>query len=259
MKKIIVLFIFSILSTINYAQIKRDMVHFNNGDEVECYIVKVKKKHLFYHMLGSSSIIEKVSLDDIEKYEFNNEFFRTNSSGMLEYSKVIKFDGASKEQLYETLDRWFELSSRNYTFEDVTKDTVNNILLGATKLENYLKLDVHSFANMASTIMVEETEGRSNTLSFDLIFRAKDDRYKVIFNNFIISNNKNDNTKNLKEVFEKRHNADLAKTLAFYELKRLNKFVTEQINSIEEYCINNVGKDTHEESQIKGVLREDDW
>lgn len=260
MKEIIVFFIFSILSSINYAQVtKRDMVYLNNGDEVECYIVKVKKKHLFYHMLGSSSIIEKVPLDELEKYEFNDEYIHTNSSGKLEYSKVIELDGASKEDLYQTIERWFSASSDDYYFDEVTKDTTNYILLGTTTMENYLKLDVHSFSNMATTILIEGAEERNYTLSFDLIFRTKDDRYKVIFNNFIISNNKNKNTKTLKEVYEKRHNTDLSKTLAFHELKRLNKFVLEQINSIEEYCINNVGKETPEESRIKGILSDDEW
>ena len=101
---------------------------------------------------------------------------------------------------------------------------------------------------------------RKYNISYDLNVRAKDNKFKIIMNNFALYNTSAElKYRTLKNVFEKRYSPDKTKTIAYLESLNMTKFVKKQISSIENHCIYISDKDTFKESLIKYILANDDW
>jgi len=248
MKTVFLILMCILVSTFGFAQNKYDKIILNDGQSIDCYIVRVKEKNIFYHTGSKSPIeVEKLSLNKVKDYQFNGPYFHTNKVGILQQSEIIKFEGITREAIYESLRTWMLANSG----ENYLEDYENFILQGSLQTESYFNIDMLSIISAVN----EEIENRENTLHYTATVRAKDNRAKIILGDFTISNNQNERIKTLKNIFEKRHTKDLTKTLVFTELKRLQKLLNEQIEAITYHCESAAKK----EGVKSDILSDDDW
>ena len=200
--------------------------------------------------------IKKLSLDGVKTYEFNDMFFQTNVNGILEHEEVIELDGFSQIQIYRALKDWFFVNSKKLIAGAYFEDNKNLILYGSVSTKVYWNLNIQSDINVTD----EDPVIRVYNLSYDLIVRAKDNRFKIIMNNFAVYNNLSDNiSRTLKNLYEKRYLTDNTKTLAYTESLNMPGFVKGQISSVKDQCLYIKDKDTFKESVIKYMLTNDDW
>lgn len=240
MKKIIFLFIFLCISTSAFTQRLLDIITLNNGESIECNIIRVNDKSLYYQLLTPPFEINKLSLDEVEKYEFNNMYFQTNPFGILEHSEVIELNGFSQDQIYRALKDWFFINPKRLFDGAYIEDNENFILYGS--------VTIHDFWN--DNIIY------SYIISYDVIIRAKNNKFKIILNNFVMKMPKR---KTLKNLYETRYYKDKTFDPAYQELIKLEFRLKEQIASAENHCKYIADKDTFKESIIKYMLSNDNW
>ncbi len=252
MKTVFLILCATIVPIISIAQSKYDKITFNEGQSIDCYIARVSDNKIYYHTHRKHPIeLESCSLDKVADYQFNGDFFYTNKHDVLEHSEIIDLDGISQEAIYRGLKTWIVAHSDEIAIED----NENFIIQSTLKTVGYFKIDAHFLFDVVKAAVNPESEQRQYTLRYTVTVRAKDNRAKIVLNEFVISNNQNEETKTLKNIFEKRHTSNLGKTLSFKELNKLRSFLSDQINDIEFHCTTAAKK----ESIKSDILDNDEW
>ena len=252
MKTLFLILFAAIVPIISIAQDKYDKITFNDGQSIDCYIARVTDKKIFYHTQPKDSTnVESCLLDKVSDYQFNGDFFYTNQHGVLEHSAIIDLNGISQEAIYHGLRTWIAANSNDIAIED----NENFILQSTLKYGPYHKIDALSLYDVAKGTFNGETEQRQYTLTYGATVRAKDNRAKIVLNEFVISNDKNARTKTLKSLFEKRYTNKLKKTVSFGQIKRLQRRLSDQIKAIEFHCTTAAKK----ESIKSDMLDDDEW
>jgi hypothetical protein len=224
-----------------------------NGKTIETRLIRVNKRHIYYHDPKTFEIID-IKRDKVQKYEFNDEFFQTNTIGKLEHKEVVKIEGFNSNEIYRAIKDWFIVNSKRIGGAYL-KDPENYILLGTINTSEYLKMDFATFISL----MDEDQQIQTYSLYYDVNVRAKNNRFKIYITNFEISSNNSIYDKALLRSYEKRKTKEGINTVHGTEILNLKKMIANQITEIKEHCELVRKYDTYHNRIVKQALLDDDW
>ena len=231
-----------------------DIIYLNNGQIIETRIIRVNNRKVYYYEPKTFELIE-IDRDEVKNYEFNDEYFKTNTIGKLEHIEVVRVDGYNKDEIYRAIEDWFIMNSRTYLNGIFLDDKENFILAGKLNTSSYLKAD---FITVMSA-MSNESDVQTYSLTYNLYIRVKDDRFKIYITDFGIQSNLNVYEKLLTKTYEKRKTKEGATTIHSDEINDLKTMLKAQIEEIKGHCVLVRENDTYHNRLVKMALLDDDW
>ncbi len=243
------------LSLNTQANAQNDIVTLVDGTKMECRIVRVGSKTLYYHGTRDTKI-NKVKMDEVTDYEFNGVILGTGPTGRLEHTKVVEVAGFSKDEIYRALEDWYIVNSRRLYDGVYIADYKHSAIRGTFSTNGILplQLDVILAAFSASG------QGDENTyFNYDVMVRAKDGRFKVIFTNFRVENEAMKMSKTLKEVYGKKRHKNGDVTMVGLEIAKMQDYIKAQIKAVSGHCEYVRQYDTLRGAFIRYITIDDDW
>ena len=247
-----------LISTVAFSQKNnktRDIIYLKNGEIISSRIIRVANRNIYYYNPKTFQIT-KILLDKVDNYEYNDEFFKTNSLGKMEHKEVVFMLGYNKDEIYRAIKDWFIINSRKYFDGVYLEDPEHFILYGIIHTQGYLKFDLLTFM---SAIDDNSEEIRTYYLKYDVRIRIKDNRFKIQITNLEIDNNQDLYVKSLKDIYDKRKTKMGEITESGLEIKKLKDFINTQIGEIEYHCELIKLNDTYHNNVIRLMLADDDW
>lgn len=242
-----------VLSQINTK--KLDYIFLKNGDTIATRIARVTNKKVFYFKTPYTFEIKNISKDEIKTYEFNDDFFQTNSIGNLAHTEIVNVDGYRKDEIYRAIKDWIIVNSKSHYGNIRLQDQEHFILLGTINTPEYFKNDFIT----AMSVLNDQSVVQTYSLQYDLIIRIKDNKFKIYISGFSIDGKITDADKLLKSIYKKRYARDGGQTINAEEIMRLKKMITQQIQNITNHCKLIRKEDEFHKQVVKYSLMDDDW
>ena len=235
-----------------------DSLTLTYGEPFACVIYRVGAKNIYFAEQEGMPI-NKMSLEEVSSYEFNNDFFQTNKQNQLAHSQVIFLENFKAHEIYRGLEDWFFNNSNELFGGIYFADEQEMIIHGTVSTRDYLRLDWVSVFQGISIAIGEDSEIEDCSLYYDVVVRVKPGRFKIIATNFAVKRNHLRTKFNLTNLYEKCHTKSGERTSKYREIEKLKGFLKDQIASISTHCENIKSHDVFKEDIIKLMLEDDDW